>query len=66
MSSGVISFFLKVFIPTDKAIYQPVILPNLNNDFLHCTSLRLVAMSPASKAHYREAKNAYSPKFYFD
>ena len=35
MSYEEIYFFLKVFIPTAKAIYQPVIRPNLSSDLRH-------------------------------
>ena len=64
ISSGEIYFFLKVLIPTAKAIYQPVILPNFNKDLLHVISFLHVLISPASRAHYNDPKNAYSPRFY--
>lgn len=63
MSSGVIYFFLNVLMPTAKAISQPVILPSLRSDLLQETSFLHVLMSPESRAHYKDAKNAYSPKF---
>jgi hypothetical protein len=63
MSSGAIYFFLKVFIPTARAIYQPVILPSFRRDLLHDMSFLQVLMSPESSAHYKEPKKAYSPRF---
>ena len=63
ISSGEIYFFLKVFIPTARAISQPVILPNLSKDLLQVISFLQVLISPASRAHYNDPKNAYSPKF---
>lgn len=63
MSSGVISFFLKVFMPTAKAIYHPVILPSFSSDLRHPMSLLHVLISPESRAHSNDPKNAYSPRF---
>lgn len=63
MSSGEIYFFLKVFIATAKAIYQPVILPSFSKDRLQVINFLQVVMSPESNAHYSEPKKASSPKF---
>lgn len=63
MSSYDIYFFLKVLIPTARAVSQPAILPSFKIDFLHAINFLHVLMSPDYKAHYRDAKNAYSPIF---
>jgi hypothetical protein len=63
MSSGDISFFLNVFMPTAKAISQPVILPSFNNDLLQVISFLQVLISPESSAHSRDPRKAYSPRF---
>jgi hypothetical protein len=59
ISSGEIYFFLNVLIPTAKAISQPVILPNLSKDLLHDINFLQVLISPASRAHSNDPKNAY-------
>lgn len=63
MSSGEISFFLKVFTATARAIYQPVILPSFSKERRQVISFLQVVMSPESKAHSREPRKASSPKF---
>lgn len=64
MSSEQIYLRLKVFIPTERAIYQPAIRPSFSRERRQVTSFLQVAMSPASNAHSSEAKKAYSPIFY--
>ncbi len=64
MSSYEISHFLKVFNPTERATSHPAILPSFNKDLLHFINFLQLYVSPASKAHYSELKNAYSLKFY--
>jgi hypothetical protein len=63
MSSYDIYFFLKVFIPTASAVSQPAILPSFKRDFLQVINFLQVLISPDSKAHYKDAKNASSPIF---
>lgn len=46
ISSGAISFFLNVLIPTANAISHPVILPSFSSAFLHEMSFLHVLMSP--------------------
>jgi len=53
---------LNVLIPTERAIYHPVILPNFNNYLLHFTNFLQRFISPAYIAHYKDPKKAYSPK----
>lgn len=64
MSSVVIYFFLKVFIPTESAISHPVIRPSFKSDFRQLTSFLHVEISPASNAHSKDPRKASSPKFY--
>jgi len=53
---------LKVLIPTDNAISHPVILPSLSKDFLQLINFLQVVISPDYNAHYKEPKNASSPR----
>jgi len=63
MSSYDIYFFLKVLIPTARAVSHPAILPSFKIDFLHAINFLQVLISPDYKAHYRDARNVYSPIF---